>query len=325
MGLDCYWTQQGRVEAVMADGDSYRECRGFNACLKCTQNCYRSHGNGNVSIARPSYFFKVMLGDYATVLRIPPAFVEQLRYQILQNAYLEGPSGQTWLVTLCCTSSGMSFEHGWQTFVSDHSLDFGDFLVFKYVGKSHFIVQIFGRSGCEKRDAFSVKKNGECHWNEGNKQQQENRTENTGIFYCPGRKSCIDVAEKRYEYASVQNLRKIPNATDIKQTIMQMDNTGKIKPRISVGQRPMCFSNDPMSKHAADCAEDSMKVDFATNHVVAETDAVFPAQQPMIFEAERVSVVQGLAADYFKQSVAEACGSPSSCRDVLKVKCDVDN
>lgn len=50
----------------------------------------------------------------------------------------------------------MTIEHGWKSFVSDHSIEFGDFLVFKHAGKSHFIVQIFGQSGCEKQSAFTV-------------------------------------------------------------------------------------------------------------------------------------------------------------------------
>ncbi|KAF8101467.1 hypothetical protein N665_0205s0060 [Sinapis alba] len=48
------------------------------------------------------------------------------------------------------------FKKGWETFANDHSLEFGDFLVFSYNGAvSRFSVTIFAKDGC-KKDLVSV-------------------------------------------------------------------------------------------------------------------------------------------------------------------------
>jgi len=49
------------------------------------------------------------------------------------------------------------FDKGWPTFVKDNSIECGDSLVFRYDGNSHFTVQIFDRSSCEKEEAFQAK------------------------------------------------------------------------------------------------------------------------------------------------------------------------
>lgn len=48
----------------------------------------------------------------------------------------------------------MILQNGWEKFVKDHSLELGDFLVFRYNGGLRFTVQIFGRTACEKEDNF---------------------------------------------------------------------------------------------------------------------------------------------------------------------------
>lgn len=99
-----------------------------------------------------------MLGNFSERLCIPPAFLGKLQnHRSNGNAILEGPSSQRWSVRLCYTSVGMEFQKGWEKFVCDHRLELGDFLVFKYTCKSYFNVQIFGRSGCEKRNVFNMK------------------------------------------------------------------------------------------------------------------------------------------------------------------------
>ncbi|XP_057860590.2 B3 domain-containing protein Os01g0723500 isoform X1 [Cryptomeria japonica] len=137
----------------MGGTDGREGTRRYTACLQCTQTCYRTHGMSNFS---GSCFFKVMLDDFTKKLKIPPNFVKQIKDRMGPDVILEGPSGQLWPAELCCTGTGMTIEHGWKSFVSDHSIEFGDFLVFKHAGKSHFIIQIFGRSGCEKQSAFTV-------------------------------------------------------------------------------------------------------------------------------------------------------------------------
>ncbi|GLJ38031.1 hypothetical protein SUGI_0774280 [Cryptomeria japonica] len=122
-------------------------------CAIGTETCNRVHGkcNDNQSSEGYSYFFKVMLGDFAQKLRIPPAFVHMLSNETDEDIALEGPTGHQWLITLWRASAEMEFREGWGRFVSDQRIELGDFLVFKYICRSHFQVKIFGRSGCEKK------------------------------------------------------------------------------------------------------------------------------------------------------------------------------
>lgn len=66
---------------------------------------------------------------------------------------MEGPSGQIWLVN---RDAEMNLVKGWESFVSDHSLEFGDFLVFNMDNASFFKVHIFGKEGGEKHIPFRI-------------------------------------------------------------------------------------------------------------------------------------------------------------------------
>ncbi|GLJ38030.1 hypothetical protein SUGI_0774260 [Cryptomeria japonica] len=137
-------------------------------CTTCTKNCFKIHGKTEEkeSFDGRSYFFKVMLGDFAQKLRVPPAFVPKLLNEvgIGRNVLMQGPSGQKWDVKLCYISTEMYFAHGWEKFVHHNKIQFGDFLVIKYVCKSYFKVRIFGRSGCQKIDTdFGPDTHHECN------------------------------------------------------------------------------------------------------------------------------------------------------------------
>ncbi|GLJ38029.1 hypothetical protein SUGI_0774240 [Cryptomeria japonica] len=133
-------------------------------CTFCTKNCFAIHGKRKERLDGVSYFFKVMLGDFAQKLRIPPAIYPEFRNEIGigTNVVLQGPSSQRWDVKLCGTDTQMEFAQGWEKFVHHHRIEFGDFLVFKYIYKSCFKVRIFGRSGCEKKTTFLNPQN-TCH------------------------------------------------------------------------------------------------------------------------------------------------------------------
>lgn len=44
------------------------------------------------------------------------------------------------------------FKSGWEKFVQDNSLEFGDFLIFYYNGGSDFFVSISGKNNCLKEN-----------------------------------------------------------------------------------------------------------------------------------------------------------------------------
>ena len=72
---------------------------------------------------------------------------------------LVGPSGNTWLADLVQYDDDFFIDYGWETFVRDHFLEYGDSLVFRYDGNLQFTVQIYDQSSCEKESAFSA----ECY------------------------------------------------------------------------------------------------------------------------------------------------------------------
>ncbi|CAL5407170.1 unnamed protein product [Camellia sinensis] len=96
-------------------------------------------------------FFKIMIGDhFSKVLFLPPKFAQTLSDLIDQKTQLEDASGQRWTVTSSKYDGSLAFQQGWPAFSLEHGLEIGDFVLFHYIEKSHFVVQIYGKSGCEK-------------------------------------------------------------------------------------------------------------------------------------------------------------------------------
>ncbi|XP_009774955.1 uncharacterized protein LOC107765094 [Nicotiana tabacum] len=120
------------------------------ACEKCTQTCLLIHGQRDPSPIVNS-FFKVMIDKrFSKVLYFPPRFARLVSHLTNQETYLEDSSGQKWKVGIRIHKGSLAIREGWHAFSSEHGLKIGDFLVFHYIQGQHFIVQIFGTSGCQK-------------------------------------------------------------------------------------------------------------------------------------------------------------------------------
>ena len=50
----------------------------------------------------------------------------------------------------------MYFLNGWQQFLTENSVEEGDFLVFRYAGNCIFDFKLLGRTECEKKDTKVV-------------------------------------------------------------------------------------------------------------------------------------------------------------------------
>ncbi|XP_020098318.1 B3 domain-containing protein Os01g0723500-like [Ananas comosus] len=119
------------------------------------------------SETRKPHFFKVLLGDFAQRLKIPPNFLKHISTEASRTtnnskeasktAILEGPSGSKWHVELGKTAKGTFLTNGWPKFVKDHSMKEYEFLVFRYDGSMHFTVIVFDKTACEREDLFSVR------------------------------------------------------------------------------------------------------------------------------------------------------------------------
>ena len=84
-------------------------------------------------------------------------FHRNLEGRISGSVLLKGPSEYSWVVELVQKNDDLFFDEGWADFVRDHSLECGEFLVFRYDGDLVFDVKVFDQSTCEKEVAFYCK------------------------------------------------------------------------------------------------------------------------------------------------------------------------
>ncbi|EOY14620.1 AP2/B3-like transcriptional factor family protein, putative isoform 2, partial [Theobroma cacao] len=89
--------------------------------------------------------------------KIPVGFNRNLEGRTSGSVLLRGPSGYSWVVELVRKDDDLLFVEGWADFVRDHSVECGDFLVFRYDGDLVFDVKVFDQSSCEKEAAFHCK------------------------------------------------------------------------------------------------------------------------------------------------------------------------
>ncbi|PRQ50581.1 putative transcription factor B3-Domain family [Rosa chinensis] len=97
------------------------------------------------------HFFQIILEDTSRdiKIRIPKKFVMKYGEDVSNSAFLKLPSGSEWEVELTRCNGKVWFERGWPEFSKFCSLDYGDFLVFRYEGNSIFQVCIFDRTATE--------------------------------------------------------------------------------------------------------------------------------------------------------------------------------
>ncbi|XP_059657283.1 B3 domain-containing protein Os01g0905400-like [Cornus florida] len=132
----------------------------LEACAECTENCLLIHGKKNDPSPTITSFFKVMIGDdFSKVMFLPPKFARTVSALVGQKTHLEDAIGRRWIVTVSKINGSIAFQKGWHGFSLDHDLEVGDFLVFNYIKGSHFVVQIYGKTGCHK-PVFSEKSHG---------------------------------------------------------------------------------------------------------------------------------------------------------------------
>ncbi|CAL5376073.1 unnamed protein product [Camellia sinensis] len=177
----CYW--KTFTNSSFSTTNYCNSCRGnfiigeemdcpIPACAKCTLNCLLIHGKNKDPSTVATSFFKIMIEIFpyeeenpydrkchmtlqtATVysgsLFLPPKFARTVSDLIDQKTQLEDASGQRWTVTLSKYDGSLAFQQGWLAFSLEHGLEIGDFVLFHYIEQSHFVVQIYGKSGCEK-------------------------------------------------------------------------------------------------------------------------------------------------------------------------------
>ncbi|XP_044387032.1 B3 domain-containing protein Os12g0591400 isoform X3 [Triticum aestivum] len=97
--------------------------------------------------------------SHAICKTIPKEFANNVRGKISDEIKLEVPDGQTYRVQVDKEPNEVVLRSGWDAFVRAYELKEGDTLLFAYTGNSHFKVQIFNVSGCDKLLSCIMKNN----------------------------------------------------------------------------------------------------------------------------------------------------------------------
>ncbi|CAH8329616.1 unnamed protein product [Eruca vesicaria subsp. sativa] len=99
----------------------------------------------------PPRFFKVFISNHSSdSMMIPISYNNELPRTLPKTATLQGTGGCIWKVELKRKRDEVYFEKGWNKFVTDNSLNDGDFLTFVYNGDNIFEVSIYGLDGCKE-------------------------------------------------------------------------------------------------------------------------------------------------------------------------------
>ncbi|GAB2274902.1 hypothetical protein Dimus_009672 [Dionaea muscipula] len=98
-------------------------------------------------------FFKIYMPEINSIrLRIPPAFINNFNGNVPKHVIVKNSAGKFWHMELERVEGNYFLSKGWKLFVSDYSLERGEFLVFGYNGNSVFGVKVFGKDGCKKAE-----------------------------------------------------------------------------------------------------------------------------------------------------------------------------
>ncbi|KAG5535739.1 hypothetical protein RHGRI_023487 [Rhododendron griersonianum] len=82
---------------------------------------------------------------------IPPHFLKHFNGVFPYKSTITTPEKRSWHVELKEVDEHLYFQEGWQQFVHDNSLVFGDFLIFYYGGNAQFYTKIYAKNGCRKK------------------------------------------------------------------------------------------------------------------------------------------------------------------------------
>ncbi|KAL6175446.1 hypothetical protein ACLB2K_052087 [Fragaria x ananassa] len=93
-------------------------------------------------------FLKIVPGhQFTNKLKIPTEFLQHFHGNVPHQCQLQ-TAARTWLVHVEVVNNKFYFQEGWNAFLQQNGLKYGQLLVFHYAGNSHFHVDIFGKNTC---------------------------------------------------------------------------------------------------------------------------------------------------------------------------------
>ncbi|XP_052141667.1 B3 domain-containing protein Os02g0598200 [Oryza glaberrima] len=142
----------------VASSDNKKETK--KACIVAIGNEKKNCRDGKKKKRKAAFaFFKFVRDEFEELLFIPPAVAPSLKDLIDRHVYLEDSEGKCSKIRLSVVDGSLAFYEGWNSFVSEHCIKWGEFLLFEYTPESTFSVRVFGIDSCERLH-FSVKSGG---------------------------------------------------------------------------------------------------------------------------------------------------------------------
>ena len=132
-----------------------------------------------------------------------------------EKTHLEDSRGRHWEVTVSNFNGSLAFHPGWHAFALDHRLEIGDFVVFHYIMGSHFVAQVYDRTGCEKPE-----------YSENSQQNKITRNKRSPISNdCAFRTIDKCSITEQVSSTSVEIKQSQCDATDVEKVPMVVENT----------------------------------------------------------------------------------------------------
>ncbi|KAI9104372.1 hypothetical protein K1719_022944 [Acacia pycnantha] len=127
-------------------------------------------------------FFKVLIEDFSTRLKIPSDFNKVLDKEVPKKAILETYYGKSEEVEVEKHENRYCFCKGWSKFVENNKLESEDLLVFKYLSDcSKFKVKIYGKTCCEKEHYYPSETGKNEDERDGRKRKREEKGQDNNV------------------------------------------------------------------------------------------------------------------------------------------------
>ncbi|KAG5625057.1 hypothetical protein H5410_010275 [Solanum commersonii] len=90
--------------------------------------------------------------------KIPTGYTNYKNGKLPRNVFLSDRFNNIWPMGVTRIGRDLYFQYGWEKFIEDNTLEFGDFIIFDYDGNETFDFKLLGITGCVKEGAKCEKK-----------------------------------------------------------------------------------------------------------------------------------------------------------------------
>ncbi|XP_060181785.1 B3 domain-containing protein At5g60140-like [Lycium barbarum] len=140
-------------------------------------------------------FFKFFSPENSSKrLKIPTAFTDYKNGELPRKVSVRDRFGNTWPMGVAKTGGNYYFHYGWEKFIEQNTVEFGDLLIFDYDGNGVFDFKLLGHTCCEKKGAGGLKEE-----DKETEDEEEDETERVPCSKCIHVEEEDDDEEEEYE------------------------------------------------------------------------------------------------------------------------------